>query len=98
MTVIIICTAEPVAVPACRPNSPFHFSGGFLYFLHLRVIAAMLSNASHFLTCQYKQSRDKYAFSYFAIFVCGCLERLTGGIGKAIQIQTIIPIRTTDER
>ena len=51
----------------------------------------------HLFACQHKQPGNKHTFCNFAIFIRRCLEGLTGRIGEAVEVETIIPIRAANE-
>ena len=96
----IICTNEPFAVPSCSPEPPDTY----------RLLQLSASFARSLMSCD-ADSISVNSLPYLTNIAAintdsatgpsdrsGCLERFTGFTGEAVQIQTVIPVSTSDQR
>src|SRR5690349_633286 len=105
MTEVVVGPAEPFAVPAGFPYGRFHVARKFKVIIGGKLkdersssfVFQLSGNTCHLLACQDKQSCNKHALSHFAFLVGRGLEGLTGRIGEAVEIQTVVPIGAADE-
>ena len=62
------------------------------------VLPALFGDGGQFLRRQHKQAGDEDRLGDFAVLVgCG-LERLARRVGKAVEVQAIVPVGAADER
>ncbi|MNI89958.1 hypothetical protein D3C73_1474280 [compost metagenome] len=67
-------------------------------FVSFCIKSAHAAELSKVRTNEYEQTCDKYGFGYTSFNVGSCLERFARLFGEAVQVKTIIPVCTTDER
>ena len=110
LAVCIVCTQEPVAVPAVLYDGILHsiyFSLSLVSLFVLTHSAAQLNVLGAYVgehTC------DHYGFSSLLVegltclgiylmcnVGCGVLEGLTGNTGEAVEIEAVVPVCTADK-
>ncbi len=93
----IVCTKEPIAVPAVFENSLVHLVDLSLSSCSLFVETLELAHLNIVLTDSYKLTCDKYGLCHAALIASGSLEGLTGSLGEAVEVEAVVPVCTTDE-
>ena len=98
MAVSIVSTYEPIAVPTILQDRIVHC----LYFLTCAgcfgIVTHQLAQLSIFFAVFYEHTGNEYGFCNGSFTGTEGLERFSGMSGEAVQVQTIIPVGTADQR
>ena len=98
MTVSIVSTNEPVAVPAILQDRIVHClyflacAGSFISFTH------QLAQLGIFFTVFYEHTGNEYGFCHGSFTGTEGLEGFSGMSGETVQVQTVIPVGAADQR
>ena len=94
----VISTKEPFSIPASVKDCLVHFFNSFLCDSSVLFFSNTSADLCKLISVFYIHTCNKYRFCNWSLrWSCG-LEGFTRLIGKAVQVQTVVPVSTSDER
>jgi len=75
-----------------------HQLGGLVVLCRLRLLTALFGQIGHLVGRQHKKPGDEDRLRHLAILVGGGLKGLPRGVGKAVEIEAVVPVGTADQR
>ena len=99
VTIEVIGTQEPVAVPTEFLHSIAHVVDSFVHAFSLCGLAEMTAEGSIVAARDDEQTGNHQAFCLraFTVVLCG-LEALVRIPGEAVEVQAVVPVSTSNER
>ena len=94
----VVSSAKPRAVPAVLQNRPLHALDRGEHSFHLCHRSDTLKKLCVFRGVFDKHARDKNTFSNRPFGGAAGLEALARFLGKAVEVQTIVPVCPADQR
>ena len=94
----VVCSQKPLSIPAERIDSLIHGPNFFPYFIRLFFFSQILKHMRIFCPVFHIHSCNIYRFCNLPFGWTGHLKAFTRFHGKAVQIQTVIPVCPSDLR